>query len=117
MWDQENFGDMMDNSFWVLYFMSPEFSVQKFPTQIIKFCVALITKIIRQGEQEGFLKIDRMNKICRMDRITLYNFRQAEHDFQAEHDDYLTILFILSKVSPQLSPCTLSFKSCNPVHF
>ena len=47
---------MMDNSFWVLYFMSPEFSVQKFPTQIIKFCVALITKIIRQGEQEGFLK-------------------------------------------------------------
>ena len=46
----------MDNSFWVLYFMSPEFSVQKFPTQIIKFCVALITKIIRQGEQEGFLK-------------------------------------------------------------
>jgi len=47
---------MMDNSFWVLYFMSPEFSVQKFPTQIIKFCVALITKIIRQGEQEGFFK-------------------------------------------------------------
>jgi hypothetical protein len=47
---------MMDNSFWVLYFMPPEFSVQKFPTQIIKFCVALITKIIRQGEQEGFLK-------------------------------------------------------------
>ena len=46
----------MDNSFCVLYFMSPEFSVQKFPTQIIKFCVALITKIIRQGEQEGFLK-------------------------------------------------------------
>jgi len=36
--------------------MSPEFRVQKFPTQIIKFCVALITKIIRQGEQEGFLK-------------------------------------------------------------
>ena len=46
----------MDNSFCVLYFMSPEFRVQKFPTQIIKFCVALITKIIRQGEQEGFLK-------------------------------------------------------------
>ena len=36
--------------------MSPEFSVQKFPTQIIKFCVALITKIIRQGEQEGLFK-------------------------------------------------------------
>jgi hypothetical protein len=51
--------------------MSPEFSVQKFPTQIIKFCVALITKIIRQGEQEGFLKIDRINRIFRMDRITL----------------------------------------------
>jgi len=62
--------------------MSPEFSVQKFPTQIIKFCVALITKIIRQGEQEGFLKIDRMNKNCRMDRITLYNFRQDKQDFQ-----------------------------------
>ena len=83
---------MMDNSFCVLYFMSPEFSVQKFPTQIIKFCVALITKIIRQGEQEGFLKIDRMNKICRMDRITLYNFRQAELDFQDGHDNYFTIL-------------------------
>ena len=77
---------MMDNSFCVLYFMSPEFSVQKFPTQIIKFCVALITKIIRQGEQEGFLKIDRM------DRITLYNFRQAELDFQDAHDNYFTIL-------------------------
>jgi hypothetical protein len=24
-----------------------------------------------QDGQEGFLKIDRMNKICRMDRITL----------------------------------------------
>ena len=83
---------MMDNFFCVLYFMSPELSVQKFPTQIIKFCVALITKIIRQGEQEGFLKIDRMNKICRMDRITLYNFRQAEHDFQDAHDNYFTIL-------------------------
>ena len=35
-----------------------------------------------QGEQEGFLKIDRMNKICRMDRITLYNFRQDEQDLQ-----------------------------------
>ena len=78
---------MMDNSFCVLYFMSPEFSVQKFPTQIIKFCVALITKIIRQGEQEGFLKIDRMNKICRMDRITLYNFRQDKQDFQDGQDN------------------------------
>ena len=92
MRDQENFGDMMDNSFCILYFMPPEFSVQKFPTQIIKFCVTLITKIIRQGEQEGFLKIDRMNKVCRMDRITLYNFRQAEHDFQDAHDNYFTIL-------------------------
>ena len=80
---------MMDNSFCVLYFMSPEFSVQKFPTQIIKFCVALITKIIRQGEQEGFLKIDRMNKICRMDRITLYNFRQDKQDFQNGQDNSL----------------------------
>ena len=66
--------------------MYPEFSVQKFPTQIIKFCVALITKIIRQGEQEGFLKIDRMNKICRMDRITLYNFRQDKQDKQDKQD-------------------------------
>ena len=62
--------------------MSPEFSVQKFPTQIIKFCVALITKIIRQGEQEDFLKIDRMNKICRMDRITLYNLDRLNMIFR-----------------------------------
>ena len=60
---------MMDNSFCVLYFMSPEFSVQKFPTQIIKFCVALITKIIRQGEQDDLLKLDRMDRIFRMDRM------------------------------------------------
>ena len=52
--------------------MSPEFSVQKFPTQIIKFCVALITKIIRQGEQEGFLKN-----------------RQDEQDLQDRQDNSL----------------------------
>ena len=90
--------------------MFPEFSVQTFTTQIIKFCVALITKIIRKGEQEGFLTIDRLNKICRMDWITLYNIRQAQHD------DYLTILFILSKVSPQLNSRNLSCKACNSVH-
>jgi hypothetical protein len=85
---------MMDNSFCVLYFMSPEFSVQKFPTQIIKFCVALITKIIRQGEQEGFLKKDRMNKICRMHMTTI----------------------LLSCNPVQTAPCKGPRKpSCNPV--
>jgi hypothetical protein len=42
-----------------------------------------------QDGQEGFLKIDRMNKICRMDRITLYNFRQDNQDFQNGQDNPL----------------------------
>ncbi len=42
-----------------------------------------------QDGQEGFLKIDRMNKICRMDRITLYNFRQDEQDLQDGQDNPL----------------------------
>ena len=42
-----------------------------------------------QGEQEGFLKIDRINRFFRMDRITLYNFRQDEQDLQDGQDNPL----------------------------